>query len=171
MTILNGIAHRLLSHTSNLKTDIAFSKDAFEHIQFPLDCLRKIHECLVPGGVLATIFGPLWLSPWGAHMQGFTHIPWVHFLFPEQVVLDVRTELFRPDEPVTRYEDIRGSLNRITIKKFNQYATQIGFEIQATRLNPSQDAGKYKLINATINNVPFLRELGAHRMLAVLKKH
>jgi len=150
--------------------DIAFSQAAFEHILSPLDCLKKIYACLSEGGVLGTIFGPLWSSPYGAHMYGFTSVPWVHFLFPERVVLRVRTERFRPDDPVERYEDVEGHLNRITVQKFMQYATQAGFEVQAFRLNPSQDRGIYKIPNALVNAIPFLRELGSLQLLAVLKK-
>jgi SAM-dependent methyltransferase len=150
--------------------DVAFNQSAFEHILSPLECLGKIHGCLAPGGLLGTLFGPLWLSPYGAHMWGFTPVPWVHLFFPELVVLKVRTERYRPDEIVHQYEDIRGHLNRITVKRFKQYATDAHFEIQAIRLNPAQDRGKYKLVNKVINAVGPLQEFGAHQLLAVLKK-
>ena len=150
--------------------DIAFSQDALEHIASPLSCLYKIRDCLTPGGVLATIFGPLWCSPYGAHMWGFTPIPWVHFIFPEKAVLRVRTECFRPGDHVERYEDIRGHLNRMTVKKFKRYVIQAGFVIQTMRLNPRQDKGKYKLANYIVNETPLLQELGSHRLLAVLRK-
>jgi 2-polyprenyl-3-methyl-5-hydroxy-6-metoxy-1,4-benzoquinol methylase len=151
--------------------DVAFSLDAFEHIVDRLDCLKKINNCLTTGGVLATIFGPLWGSPYGAHMYGFSGIPWIQFLFPEEVVLRVRKEVFRPDEDAKRYEDIRGHLARVTVKKFKDDAIKAGFTIQQTRLNPYKDEGKYKLINAFVNAVPLLHEPGAHKLLAVLRKN
>ncbi len=156
-------------HTNEL-FDIAFSLSAFEHIPSPLTTLRQIYNCLNPGGILLTIFGPLWYSPHGAHMWGFTNIPWVHFLFPEKVVLKVRKEYFRPDDPVDRYEDVRGHLNRITVKDFIYISNQAGFKMHTIRLNPSQDHGKYKLVNAIINRINLFRELFSFQMLAVLKK-
>jgi ubiquinone/menaquinone biosynthesis C-methylase UbiE len=158
------------NYISNELFDIAFSMNAFEHILSPLTSLKQIYNRITPGGAFCTIFGPLWLSPYGAHMWGFTSVPWVHFLFPESVVLKVRTEYFRPDDPVDKYEDVRGHLNRMTVKKFVNYAKEAGFEVEALRLNPAQDKGKYKLANAIINKVSPLRELCAFQLLAVLKK-
>jgi hypothetical protein len=82
----------------------------------------------------------------------------------------VRAERFRPDEIVHHYKDVRGHLNRITVKRFKQYATEAHFAIQAIRLNPAQDRGKYKLVNRAINAVGPLQEFGAHQLLAVLRK-
>ena len=111
--------------------DLALSQASFEHILSPLDCLKKIHACLSDDGILGTMFGPLWSSPYGAHMWGLTPVPWVHFLFPEKVVLGVRTELFRPDDPAERYEDVEGHLNRITVK--NSYNTRLRRGLRSKR--------------------------------------
>ena len=150
--------------------DIALSKNSFEHIVMPLTCLQQICGFLKPGGLLGTIFGPLWLSPYGAHMWGFCRLPWIHFLFPERVVLRVRTELFRPDDPAERYEDIRGHLNRITVKQFRKFAEKANFEIKVFRLNPGHDDGIFLLPNMLINSLPILQELGSRDLLAVLRK-
>ena len=150
--------------------DIAFSLSAFEHIPSPLNSLKKIYECIKPGGVLLTIFGPLWFSPYGAHMWEFTSIPWVHFLFPEKVVLRIRTEYYRPDDPVEIYEDVRGHLNRMSVRKFIKYSKFAGFKIERIRLNPAQDKGKYRLANLIINKFYPLKELCSFQILAVLKK-
>ena len=150
--------------------DMAFSINAFEHIPSPVTSLKQIYNCLTHEGVFCTIFGPLWLSPYGAHMWEFTSIPWVHFLFPEKVVLKVRTEFYRPGDPVDRYEDVRGHLNRITVKKFMNYASEAGFNVETLRVNPAQDNGKYKFANAIINRVYTLKELCSFQLLAIFKK-
>ncbi len=150
--------------------DLVFSENAFEHILSPSECLGKVYACLRAGGVLATRFGPLWLSPYGAHAWEFTRLPWVHLLFPERVVLRVRAELYRPDDPATRYEDVQGHLNRMTVSRFTALASARGFRIAALRANPSLDAGPLKWVNGLVNAVPPLRELGAHVLLAVLEK-
>ena len=105
-------------------------------------------------------------------MWDFTSLPWVHLLFPEKTVLKVRRELFRPDEPAERYEDIVGNLNRITVKQFRRYAQTAGYDIEAFRLNPDKDVkwgGILRPFNAVLNAVPPLGEFGALSLLAVLR--
>jgi SAM-dependent methyltransferase len=151
-------------------SDLAFSHNALEHIASPLACLRKIGDCLAPGGFFSAIFGPLWWSPYGAHLWGFTPVPWVHFLFPEKMVLRVRTERYRPDDPVERYEDVRGSLNRLTVKMFQRDVARAGLIMEVMRLNPHLDGGIFKWANALVNLTPILRELGSFQLLAVLRR-
>ena len=153
--------------------NLVFNLLAFEHILDPLSCLQKVYECLKEGGTLATLFGPLWWSPYGAHTGGFTRVPWVHVLFPERVVLRVRAENFRPDDVVERYEDIVGHLNRKTVSRFERYAVEAGFKIRVFRVNPDKDRtrrGILQPINSIINATPILRELGSQLLLAILDK-
>ncbi|MGQ0603447.1 MAG: class I SAM-dependent methyltransferase [Anaerolineales bacterium] len=153
--------------------DLVLSLDAFEHIPDPLACLRKIHALLKPGGVLATLFGPLWYSPYGAHMWGFTSLPWVHLFFPEAAVLRVRAEYFRPDQPAERYETVAGYLSRMTVSGFRRYALEAGFHPRIFRLNPDKDinrGGLFRPLNDLINATPGLQELGAQLLLAILER-
>lgn len=153
--------------------DVVFSLDAFEHVTDTLGCLRRAYQVLRPGGLLATLFGPLWYSPNGGHMGGFTPIPWVHLIFPERVVLKVREEQYRPDQPAERYEDIPGHLSRMTVRRFQQSALAAGFRIRLLRLNPDKDVSRGDLfhpLNQLVNAVPVLRELGALLLLAVLER-
>jgi cyclopropane fatty-acyl-phospholipid synthase-like methyltransferase len=154
--------------------DFIFSTAAFEHIPDPMSCFRKIHSCLHEKGFFFTVFGPLWLSPYGAHMQEFCKVPWVHLLFPEKVVLQVRHDVYRPDEDVERYEDIRGHLNRITVKKTINFAVQSGFDIKEFRINPGADRKKnlyYRYLNKIINQSSTLRELCSFQLLLILAKN
>ena len=114
--------------------------------------------------------GPLWYSPYGAHMYGFTWVPWLHFLFPENIVLQVRRDVYRPDDPAQCYEDIRGHLNRLTIRQFREYATRAGLEIRVLRVNPGLDRGIMRPINSFINSLGFMAELCVHSVVAVLDK-
>ncbi len=153
--------------------DCVLSIASFEHILDARQCLGKIYDCLVPGGALLTRFGPLWLSPYGAHMFDFTRVPWVHLLFSEKVVLEVRREVFRPGQAAARYEDIVGHLNRITVSRFRRHATAVGFEPRVFRVNPEKDTkwrGLLRPFNSLLNATPGLRELGAFTLLAVLDK-
>lgn len=150
--------------------DLVISKDAFEHILALDECLLKIGDCLKPGGRLVTKFGPLWHSPYGAHLQEMTPIPWVHLLFPERVALRIRTERYRPDDPAARYEDIEGHLNRLTVRRFLESATGAGFMVEDLRINPSLDRSVWRGINSLINRIPFLREAASHVIWAALRK-
>ena len=153
--------------------DCALSIASFEHILDADRCLARIHQCLAPGGSLLTRFGPLWLSPYGAHMFDFTRVPWVHLLFSEKVVLGVRREVFRLGQPVDRYEDIVGHLNRITVSRFRRHASEAGFKPRVFRINPEKDTkwhGLLRPVNSILNATPVLRELGALTLLAVLDK-
>ena len=150
--------------------DIVISENSMEHILNPAQCIRKVFDCLVPGGVMLAKFGPLWLSPWGAHMRGFTPIPWVHLIFPEHIVLRVRSDVYRPDNRVSRYEDVDGNLNRMTVAAFKRIAADAGFRIRALRINPILDDRWYASLNNILNGVPLLRELSSHVLLAVIEK-
>lgn len=153
--------------------DYVFSLDAFEHVVDIGGCLQKAYACLKSGGSLVTLFGPLWYSPYGAHMVEFTGVPWVHLMFPETVVLRVRTEYYRPDQPAERYEDVVGHLSRMTVERFRACALQAGFKLRQLRINPDKDysrGGMFRPLNALINTVPILRELGAQLLLAILEK-
>ena len=63
--------------------DLICSRATFEHLLDPQRALERVHTHLGPGGSLVLTMGPLWYSPYGAHMYGFTWVPWLHFLFPD----------------------------------------------------------------------------------------
>lgn len=163
-------AEFLTDEVSEEPFDLIISKAAFEHIPDPEACLAKVSEMLKEGGYFATVFGPLWGSPYGAHMKGFTRLPWVHFLFPEKVVLRARRDLYRPDEDVSRYEDIKGHLNRITVARFRDCVAASGLQQTVLRLNPARSQGVTGAINRVINAVPLLHEPASMQLLAVLRK-
>ncbi len=70
------------------KFDLVISQDAMEHYSEPEKALGQMHARLKPGGTLLITFGPPWYAPYGAHMQFFTKIPWVHLLFSERTIMD-----------------------------------------------------------------------------------
>lgn len=108
--------------------DIAFSQSSFEHFGDPVAILNEMKSALRPGGSLfITFYGP-WLSPYGAHMHFFTKVPWVNLWFSEKTVLKVRSR-FR-DDGATRYEEITGGLNKMTVAKFERIAAESGLEVR-----------------------------------------
>jgi SAM-dependent methyltransferase len=99
--------------------DLIVSKNCFEHIRDPERHLAQMIRLLAPGGQILIGFAPLWKSPSGGHIGFMTRLPWAHLLFREEVVLAERRR-HRPLERATRYEDILGGLNRMTLARFER---------------------------------------------------
>lgn len=112
--------------------DVAFSCSSFEHFTDPEEILRIMTRLVRPGGLLVIAFAEPWWSPRGAHMDGFTRLPWVNVWFSEQTVINVRRRFV--DDGATRYEDVEGGLNRMTVRRFEALMASSGLEIQSLRL-------------------------------------
>ena len=119
--------------------DIVVSKDTFEHVHDPDAYVKAMRHFLKPDGVIAIGFGPLWKSPWGGHIEFMIRMPWAHLIFPEQVILAERKR-FRPDEDPTRFEEIRGGLNRMTLVRFLDIMERSGLERRYFATNQSERA-------------------------------
>lgn len=139
--------------------DVIVSQNAFEHFQKPpAAMLRYWRGLLKPGGTVLLTFGPPWFAPFGAHMQFFCRVPWIHLIFPERVVLKVR-QLYRDEEypaPCT-YE--KAGLNKMTVARFERLINEGGFEL-VYRVDRHVRGIK----------VPWLRELFTNHISVVLKK-
>ncbi|SLN31363.1 class I SAM-dependent methyltransferase [Oceanibacterium hippocampi] len=138
--------------------DVAVSQNAFEHMPDPEASLAEIFEILKPGGKLLLCFGPPWYAPYGSHMYFFTRLPWVNLLFPERVVMRIRS-LYRADG----LQSYAPELNRMSIRRFEQVVRRSPFELSWRRYRCSW--GLHWLAR-----VPILRELLINRVEAVLQK-
>ena len=98
--------------------DIVVSQNSMEHFTDPVGTLNQMKMALKPTGKIMITFGPLWFAPYGSHTDFFTKLPWVNILFSEKTVMNVRS-YFR-DDGATRYEDIKGGLNKMTVAKFEK---------------------------------------------------
>ena len=99
------------------KFDIILSKDSFEHIAQPRQFIADLQEHVAEDGIVAIGFGPLWKSPYGGHMSFMTRFPWAHLLFPERVVMQERKR-YRPHEHAEAFEQVKGGLNKMTLRTF-----------------------------------------------------
>ena len=158
----------------DLETDGSFdyvvSYAAFEHIEKPEAFLPAMARAIKPEGRIIAMFGPLWWSPYGPHQNGFTWLPWVHFIYSEPVVLSARRQMFRPTDPATRYEEIRGGLNRLTLGRFETLVKESGLRFEEKKLNPQLRNPMLAATSALAIRLPGLRELAAHTVLCVLSK-
>ncbi len=112
-----GLADRceFRSETSDL-ADIIISKDAFEHFADPAQILAQMARLLKPGGYVLAAFGPTWLHPYGGHL--FSVFPWSHLIFSESAQIRWRSQI--RNDGATRFSEVSGGLNQLTIKRFEQ---------------------------------------------------
>ncbi len=111
--------------------DVAISQNAMEHFADPAAVLATMAGLLRPDGLLLLSWGPPWYSPNGGHTRSFCRLPWVHLLFPERAVLAHRAR-FR-DDGATRYEDVDGGLNRMTVARCERLVRRSGLVIAGRR--------------------------------------
>jgi SAM-dependent methyltransferase len=94
--------------------DIVISLDSFEHFENPSAALGLMNELLRPGGSLLASFGPPWRHPLGGH--GFSAFLWAHLLFDEPALVGWYNQV--KNKAISRFEEVSGGLNRMTIARF-----------------------------------------------------
>jgi SAM-dependent methyltransferase len=105
--------------------DVIVSVDAFEHFTDPDAVLRSMHTMLKPEGAVLASFGPTWYHPLGGHL--FSVFPWAHLVFTEKALIRWRSD-FRSDG-ATRFEEVAGGLNRMTIGRFERVVAKSPFRL------------------------------------------
>lgn len=106
--------------------DVIFSLDAFEHYNEPAVILKHMRTLLKPGGRVLICFGPPWMHPYGGHL--FSIFPWSHLLFTEKAQIRWRSD-FKSDG-ATRFHEVDGGLNQMTIREFKQLVAESDFVME-----------------------------------------
>jgi SAM-dependent methyltransferase len=127
---LETVCH--FAQTTGEVADVIVSIDAFEHFDDPNAILRTMDTLLKPDGAIMAVFGPTWYHPLGGH--SFSVFPWSHLLFSEEALLRWRSD-FRP-EGATRFGEVGGGLNQITIGKFEKVVRDSPFEFASFEAVP-----------------------------------
>lgn len=128
-----GVADRCEFRTAaKTPADIVISVDAFEHFGNPEEILRLMAESLKPGGVAWISFGPPWYHPKGGHL--FSIFPWAHLFFTEKALIEWRKQ-YR-DDGATRFSEVAGGLNRMSIRRFKKIIRNSPFEIRRFEVCP-----------------------------------
>jgi SAM-dependent methyltransferase len=141
--------------------DVVISENSMEHFSDPESILRQLVELVAPGGILLITFGPPWYAPYGGHMRFFTRVPWVHLLFSEATIMRVRRR-FR-DDGATRYEEVVGGLNRMSVKRFEQMISKEHLVEVYRRYDGVRGAGWLTML-------PLLRELFTVKLTGAYRK-
>jgi SAM-dependent methyltransferase len=105
------------------RADVIVSLDAFEHFHDPAGVLKTMRDLLKPDGCVIANFGPTWYHPLGGHL--FSVFPWAHLLFTEKALIRWRSD-FKTDG-ATRFGEVAGGLNQMTIRRFEHIVDQSPF--------------------------------------------
>jgi SAM-dependent methyltransferase len=114
------------------KADLIISINAFEHFDNPAEILRVMRSLLKEDGYVITAFGPTWYHPLGGHL--FSVFPWAHLIFTEKALLRWRAD-FKADG-ATRFAEVGGGLNQMTISRFEQIVRESQFRFESFETVP-----------------------------------
>jgi len=128
-----GVSDRcaFATHTDE-KADVIFAIDGFEHYDDPEQILRIMRDLIRPGGRVFITFGPPWLHPLGGHL--FSVFPWAHLIFTEKALIRWRSD-FKSDG-ATRFREVEGGLNQMTVRRFARLLARSDFEIETFETVP-----------------------------------
>ena len=140
---------------------MVFSQNSMEHFRDPEAILRTMADALAPKGEMLVTFGPPWFAPYGAHMQYFTRLPWVHLLFPERTIMAVRGR-YRQDGAL-KYGDVEGGLNQMSVRKFRRLVNASGLRVMRLSTEPVKG-------QRLLSKIPFLGEMFTNHVTAVLRR-
>jgi SAM-dependent methyltransferase len=128
-----GVADRCVFTTrTDEKADVIVSLDAFEHFEDPAEILRIMRGLLKDEGRIIAAFGPTWYHPLGGHQ--FSVFPWAHLLFTEKALIRWRSD-FKQDG-ATRFGEVSGGLNQMTISRFERIVADSPFEFESFEAVP-----------------------------------
>jgi SAM-dependent methyltransferase len=114
------------------RVEVILSLDCFEHFAQPQAVLQNMFDILEPGGTVFITFGPTWYHPLGGHL--FSVFPWAHILLSEEALIRWRAQ-FKTDR-ATRFSEVEGGLNRLTIRRFEEIVTRSPFELEKLEMVP-----------------------------------
>jgi|SRR5579859_3121 len=107
------------------QADAIVSIDSFEHFADPAAILLTMAKLLKPGGSLYASFGPTWYHPLGGHL--FSVFPWAHLFFSERALIRWRSNI--RSDGATRFCEVDGGLNQMTIARFEKLVKQSPFVV------------------------------------------
>jgi len=120
------------------RADFIVSIDSFEHFSDPATVLLRVSELLKQDGRILISFGPTWYHPYGGHL--FSVFPWAHLLFTERALIRWRSD-FKTDG-ATRFEEVEGGLNQMTIARFERLVRESPFEFENFEAVPIRGASR-----------------------------
>lgn len=114
--------------------DLVVSYNSFEHMSDPKRALEEIQRVCRVGGHLRLDFGPLYNSAYGLHAYRTLPLPFVQFLFAEELIEEQLQRLGINDLGRTRNN--LQDLNRWSLERFRALWDAPGLEVQREQLVP-----------------------------------
>src|ERR1035438_6612033 len=147
--------------TDTEKYDIVLSLGAMEHFGDPDKELARM--CSFTGEALLISFAEPWYSPYGPHLNGTTKLPWLNLWFSERTLLNVRNLYPDGSDGAKRFEDIRGGLNKMTVRRFEKLLDGApGMRVEHLILHSVKRL-------PLVTRIPVLRELMTGALTCILK--
>lgn len=148
--------------------DVLVSKDSFERYSLPGSVpdaetmADRMAERLEIGGLLAMRLGPLWKTPFGAHIE--SRLPWAHLIFPEAVIFEHYRRVRPPGKTARTFEEGVG-VNRMTLADFRRVMDTGDLE----RLYMGTNVGRSRALKAVsaLARVPGLEEFFTQNVYGV----
>lgn len=128
-----GVSDRcVVSTRADERADLIFSLDGFEHYDAPKEVLKLMCRLIKDNGRVLIAFGPPWYHPRGGHL--FSVFPWAHLIFTEKALIRWRSD-FKSDG-ATRFCEVEGGLNQMTIRRFTKLLAESDFEVERLEAVP-----------------------------------
>jgi len=94
--------------------------------------LRRCGNLFKDDGRVLISFGPAWFHPYGGHQ--FSVFPWAHLLFSERALIRWRSDI--ESDGATRFNEVKGGLNQMTIRRFEKLIAASDFDVEAFEAVP-----------------------------------
>jgi SAM-dependent methyltransferase len=143
------------------KYDVVVSLGSMEHFREPGKELARM--CRLAGQELLISFAEPWYSPYGTHLNGTTRIPWLNLFFSERTLLNVRNLYPDGSDGARRIEDVRGGLNKMTVRRFEE----LTLSAPGMRIEYFRPRGIKGL--PLVTRLPVLRELMTSALTCILR--
>ncbi|MBN1476139.1 class I SAM-dependent methyltransferase [Candidatus Sumerlaeota bacterium] len=125
----------------NESFDLLLSEDMIEHVADVPGFLAECRRVLRPGGSILMRGGPLYFSPWGAHLYYQFGMPWVTLLLSRSAIREASASLPEPQgvflsmSLAEEIEQLEG-LNRLTPRRLTRLVDEAGFERRLWQWGP-----------------------------------
>lgn len=132
-----------------------------KHFARPERVLNACYKALAPSGRLIITFMRPWRHPYGSHMYYAAKLPWIHLCVSADSSRRVSQRFWR--NCLHCFNDVEGSLNRLTLKHFFELARECGFEIEFLQLRAIKRL-------TFLTRIPVIREFFTNRINCILTK-
>ncbi|WP_414752449.1 methyltransferase domain-containing protein [Anabaena sp. CCY 9910] len=170
--------------------DAIVAFNVMEHLQNVEKTLIQCDRVLGSNGVLCVVF-PGYYHPTGHHLDLVTKIPFIHYLFKGEILMQAYYEIlqergeeahwyYRHSSELKSWEKCN-TINGTTVAKFQKIIKTQNWQIVLKTCKPIGNVGRNISQNEIINlasillyplaSMPILQELFLHRITYILRKH